>query len=379
MEHHKERIFASIDLKHIEHNIQLVREKTGSDCKLTLVIKANGYGHGAVEIARHFESFLDVYGYAVATAEEAIELREAGILKPILILGYVDPAEAAPLIEKEVSIAVFRIDTVRQLSEIAMTLGKAVRVHIKVDTGMSRIGIPVGETGFYFMEQMLSLPGISLEGMFTHFARADEADKTSAYKQLEEFKNFLNAVEQRFCIQIPIKHCANSAAIMDMPESYMDMIRLGIAMYGLWPSEEMKCTGMDLRPALNLFSRIVYIKEIPKGTPVSYGGTFTAKESMRIATIPVGYADGYPRSLSNKGYVLIHGQKAPILGRICMDQFMVDVTHIPEAKEDDPVTLVGESDGLSITMEELGALSGRFNYEFACDLGRRVKRIYRKN
>ena len=262
------------------------------------------------------------------------------------------------------------------MSGAAERTGKAAKVHIKVDTGMSRIGITPDDTGLRFVKEAMETPGIEIEGIFTHFARADEADKTSALKQLEVFQAFIGQIESKLGLTIPVKHCSNSAGIVEMPQANMDVVRPGIILYGLRPSDEVSQEIVALRPALSLHSHIVYVKEVQPGLSVSYGGTFTAQHKMRIATIPVGYGDGYPRMLSGKGYVLIHGKKAPILGRVCMDQFMVDVTDILNVKEGDPVTLIGTDGEETITAELLGDLSGRFNYELVCDLGRRIPRVY---
>lgn len=251
-------------------------------------------------------------------------------------------------------------------------------VHIKADTGMSRIGIRPDGEGLSFVKEALKTEGILVEGIFTHMARADEADKSASKKQIAIFEDFLRRTEAETGRRIPVRHCANSAGILELPEAFFDMVRAGIALYGLWPSGEMRRDGLELTPALSLYSTIVYVKEIGPGTEVSYGGTFTAGKRMRIATVPVGYADGYPRGLSGKGYVLVCGKRAPILGRVCMDQFMIDVTDIPKAFEGEKVTLIGRDTGEQITMELLGDLSGRFHYEFACDIGKRVPRIYIK-
>lgn len=370
------RICAKVNLKNIKDNFEGMSALVGSKSRFIAVIKADGYGHGAVEIAKVLEEHDALYGFAVATAEEALELRVHQIKKPILILGYTFPDVYEQLAEQEIRMAVFREDSLEKLAEAARKTGRKVKVHVKVDTGMHRIGITPDEAGLLFVENLLATEGVELEGIFTHFARADEVDKTSALEQLARFQRFVTQVEKRFQITVPYKHCANSAAILELRESYMELVRAGIAIYGLWPSEEVLKDTLSLKPALSLYSHVVYIKEIQPGDAVSYGGTFVAERSMRVATIPVGYGDGYPRGLSNKGYVLIHGQKAPILGRVCMDQFMVDVTDIPEAAMDDLVTLIGTDGEETITMEEIGALGGRFNYELACDLGKRVPRVY---
>lgn len=373
------RIAAKVNLNHIEDNMEAMHRLTGDKSRFFAVIKTDAYGHGAVQVARLLEEKPYVYGYATATVEEAVELRKHAIKKPILVLGYTFPDSYELLAAYDIMPAVFREDTIDVLSEAAQKAGRTIRVHVKVDTGMGRIGIRPDESGVEFVRRLASAPGISVEGVFTHFARADEADKTSALQQLACFKSFTERVERETGIRIPYKHCANSASIMELPETYLELVRAGVSMYGLWPSDEMKRDRISLKPALSLHSHIAFIKEIAPGTPISYGGTFTAEHMMRVATIPVGYGDGYPRALSGKGYVLIHGQKAPILGRICMDQFMVDVTEIPQAKPDDAVTLIGTDGTLTITMEELGTLSGRFHYELASDLGKRIPRIYTYN
>lgn len=370
------RVCAEVNLNNIKDNFEGMAALVGSKSRLFAVIKADGYGHGAVEIARFLEKEERLHGFAVATAEEALELREHGIQKPILILGYTFPDCYELLAEQEIMPAVFREDSLQQLAEAAKKVGRKIKVQVKVDTGMHRIGVAPDASGLAFVEKLLKVEELELEGIFTHFARADEVDKTSALKQLECFQNFVSGIEEKFRITIPYKHCANSAGILEMPESYLDIVRAGIALYGLWPSDEVSKENLALKPALALYSHVAYMKEIQEGDAVSYGGTFVAAKATRVATIPVGYGDGYPRGLSGKGYVLIRGQKAPILGRVCMDQFMVDVTDIPDAAMDDLVTLIGTDGTETITMEALGELSGRFNYELACDLGKRIPRVY---
>lgn len=378
-----QRVYAEVNLDAIRSNMDHMKANISPAAKMIAVIKADGYGHGALPIAKELEAVDYMYGFAVATAEEAFILRHSGIAKPILILGYTFPYSYERLIREEIRMTVFRYDTLKELSEAADNLkekgsDKRARVHIKVDTGMSRIGVKPDEEGLLFVQKALETKGIEVEGIFTHFARADEADKTAVNKQLEVFKGFLAMIKDRTGKEIPVKHCSNSAGIIELPGANMDVVRAGITLYGLWPSGQVRKDIVTLTPALSLYSHIVYIKEIEKGTPVSYGGTFTADKKMRIATIPVGYGDGYARGLSGKGYVLLHGKRAPVLGRVCMDQFMVDVSDIPEAAKGDKVTLIGEDGEERITMEELGDISGRFNYEFACDLGKRVPRVYTK-
>lgn len=379
-----QRVYAKISLDAVRENIEHIKKNIAKGAKIMAVIKADGYGHGALPIAEELEQLDEVCGFAVATAEEAFSLRKAGIKKNILILGYTFPYSYRQLIEEEVELTVFKEDTLEQLKETVEKLRKekkgiTVKIHIKADTGMNRIGIRPDERGLDFVRKALASEGIVVKGIFTHFARADEKDKSAAYAQLKAFEKFLSQIEEKTGYHIPVRHCSNSAGIIQMPEANMDMVRAGIILYGLWPSEEVDKNIVPIKPVLSLYSRIIYIKEIGKGDSVSYGGTFTAQASMKIATIPIGYGDGYPRSLSGKGYVLIRGQKAPVLGRICMDQFMVDVSSVEGVKEGDIVTLIGRDKEEIITMEELGELSGRFNYELACDLGKRIPRIYEKD
>lgn len=379
MEKHYERIYAAIDLDAISHNIDQIKQKLSSGTRIISVVKTDGYGHGAVPIARELESKEYMYGFATATAEEAFILRKAGITKPILVLGYVFPYTYEQMIREDIRFTVFREDMLEQIEEEATKQNKKANVHIKVDTGMSRIGISPNEAGIAFISKVLQTKHINLEGIFTHFAKADYEEKTAAYDQFSIFKIFCQDLETKLNFKIPIKHCANSAAAMEMPETHMDVVRIGISMYGLWPSEEIKKETFDLKPAFSLHSRIVYVKTLEAGREISYGGTFVTTKTTKVATIPVGYGDGYPRTLSNIGYVLIHGKKAPILGKVCMDQFMVDVTGIENVTEGDEVVLIGNCGNETITMEALGNLADRFNYELVCVIGKRVPRIYYKN
>ncbi len=374
-----ERVYAAVDLSAALYNMERMHEAVSPQTKMIGVIKTDGYGHGAVPIGRELETLPYVSGYAVATAEEAFILRRAGLSKPILILGYTFPYSYYELVLQEIRPAVFRKDAVEALDVCAGRLGRKAVVHVKVDTGMSRIGIRPDEEGLVFMEWIAGLAHIEVEGIFTHFARADESDHSAALSQLTKFTAFVEEAERRMGKQIPLKHCSNSAGILTLPQANLSLVRAGITLYGLSPSGEVTKDMLSLRSVLSLKSRLVYVKEIEAGTPVSYGGTFVAKEQMRIATIPVGYGDGYPRGLSGKGSVLVRGKRAPILGRVCMDQFMVDVSDIPDASEGDVVTLIGVDGGEEITMEELGELSGRFNYELACCLGKRIPRVYVKD
>lgn len=379
MERQYSRVWATVDLDAFLQNLQAIKANLKNEVPIIGVIKADGYGHGAVPLAREMEALSYVGGYAVATVEEGLLLRRSGIKKGILVLGYTFPESYEEMIQNRLSATVFTDEMAEEMNRTALRLQKRMRVHAAVDTGMSRIGVRPDETGVAYVKRLAELPGLELAGIFTHFARADEADKTCARTQLASFLRLTQAVREKG-IQIPFCHCSNSAGILELPEANLDAVRAGIILYGLWPSDQMEKTRVLLNPILSLYSRIVYVKELEAGRQISYGGTFETTGPIRVATIPVGYADGYPRQLSNRGSVLICGRRARILGRICMDQFMVDVTDIPEAKTGTLVTLIGgqKEDPAKITMEELGTLSGRFNYELACCLGRRVPRIYTK-
>ena len=374
-EEHK-RVCAAVDLNAALENMENLHNNLAPETKMLAVIKANAYGHGAVELAKKLDPLDYLFGYATATAEEAMQLRENGLRKPILILGYTFSSCYEMLVKHDIRPTVFREDMAEALSGEAVRQGKRLKIHVKVDTGMSRIGICPDDTGIDYISQLLKLPGLEIEGIFTHFAGADEKDKTSAKAQFTRFTAFVKRVEEELSVRIPLKHCANSAAIMEMPETALDLARAGIALYGLTPSDEMDQEKMKLRAILSLYSHIVYVKTLPPNTSISYGGTYITTETRRVATIPVGYGDGYPRTLSGKGEVLIRGKRAPILGRVCMDQFMVDVTDIPGAAEGDLVTLIGADGAEQITIEELAVISGRFHYELACDLGGRIPRVY---
>lgn len=372
------RVRADIDLDAVLYNMESMHKKLKPGTKIAAVVKADAYGHGAVEISRVLENLPYLWGYAVATSNEAMQLVEAGRKKPIIILGLSFPEQFEEIVENDLRPAVCTYETAQALSDIAAEKNKVCRIHIKVDTGMSRIGFQVTPESADTVARISKLPNIMIEGIFTHFARADESSKTPAYEQFKQFEKMIAMVEEKG-VQIPLKHCSNSAGIVEIPECNMDMVRAGITLYGLWPSEEVDKTKISLKPVMSLRSRVAYVKELLPGRQISYGGTFTVKKKMTVATVPVGYGDGYARGLSNKGWVLIKGQRAPICGRVCMDQCMVDVTDIPGVKIGDTVTLLGKDADEEITMEQLGELSGRFNYEFACLITPRVPRIYHKN
>lgn len=369
------RLRAVIDLDAIKHNMEAMHAHTNADTQMIAVIKTDAYGHGAVPIAEELEELDYVWGFAVAIAEEAHIIRRAGIKKPVLCLGCAFEEQLELMIREEIRMTISAYESAKKASEIAGKLGKKALLHIKVDTGMSRIGFPAKDESVNEIVRISELPNIELEGMFTHFSKSDETDKETTKRQQKEYLWMREKLEEKGIV-FSYYHSANSAAIIDMPETNMDIVRAGIAIYGLYPSEEVDKTTIELKPAMELKAHITHVKWIERGTEVSYGGTFVARDKMKIATIPVGYGDGYPRSLSNKGHVLIHGQKARILGRVCMDQFMVDVTGIENVAAGTEVTLVGKDGDSYLAVEELAELSGRFNYEFICDINKRVPREY---
>lgn len=368
------RVHAVIDLDAICHNIKEVKRIVGPDVKVMPVIKADGYGHGSVPVAKALNE-IGVDAFAVAIIEEGITLRNNGIRQPILILGYTSEYQYSSLIQYEIEPTVFCYEMAESLSKIAQALGKDAKVHIKVDTGMNRIGFQPTEESAEIIEKIANLPNIKIQGIFTHFACADEADKTSAVKQKNKFDGFVKKLSDRG-IEIPVKHVSNSAAIIDLRTYQLDMVRSGIITYGLYPSKEVSRKVLDLKPAMTLKTHIVHVKEVEAGEGISYNHTYVTDKKTKIATIPVGYADGYPRLLSSRGRVLIRGQYAPIIGRICMDQFMVDVTEIEGVSVMDEVTLVGKDGNCEITVEEVAELAGTINYEFICGIGKRVPRVY---
>lgn len=372
------RVYAEINLDAICQNVQNAMDKVGKDTKMMAIIKTDAYGHGAVPVAKALNE-IGTYAFGVATVEEAVQLRRAGIENPILILGYVFPADYELLIANDIMHAVFQYETAKALSEKAVSLSKTVKIHIKLDTGMGRIGMQTTEESLAEIEKIAALPNLQIDGIFTHFACADEADKTSCNRQKEKYLDFVQKLDARG-VNIPIKHMCNSAGIIEFSENFLNMTRSGIMTYGLYPSEEVNKANLKLHPALQLKSHVAFVKTVGKGFTVSYGSTYvTDKEKTVIATVPVGYGDGYPRALSNKGKVLIHGQYAPIVGRVCMDQFMVDVTDIPNVKQGDTVTLVGTDGDKRISVEEVADNAYSFNYEFCCGINKRVPRVYIRN
>ena len=367
------RTWAEISLDAIEHNVRAVRARIGPGVKLMCVIKADGYGHGARALARFLADKCDYF--AVAILEEALALRRSGVTMPILLLGYTSPSQYEAALRADITLAMHSLEDAQTLSGIANKMGKRAVIHIKVDTGMGRIGFADTEASAGQIAQIARLPGIKIEGIFTHFARADEADKTSVNEQYRRFNAFLNNAPLSTLHSPLIRHCCNSAASIEETRHF-DMVRLGISLYGLYPSEEVHKANVPLLPAMQWKTHVVHLKTVPPGTGLSYGHTFVTARETRVATLPIGYADGYPRALSNRGHVMIHGQFAPILGRICMDQCLADVTEIPAVEREDEVILLGRAGERGITMEEIGAMSASFNYETACRVGKRVPRIY---
>ena len=357
------RVYAGINLSAVLHNLEEMHKNIDKNTKIVAVIKTDGYGHGALPIAKAIEDVPYLWGYAVATADEAMALIDDGRKKPILILGISFSEQFDAIIRNDIRPCVCDFDTAKKLSEIAVAKNKICHIHIKIDTGMSRIGFQVNNETVEVIKEIAKLPNIEIEGIFTHFANADEADKEPTRMQIALFDKMCQMLEVKG-IKIPIKHCSNSAGIVDIPEANMNMVRAGIILYGLWPSNEVNKRNMDLQPVMSLKSHISYIKELEAGRKVSYGGVYVTPEKQKIATVPVGYGDGYARSLSDKGYVLVRGQKAPVCGRICMDQFMIDVSNIEGVRVGDAVTLLGRDGTQCITME------------FACLITPRVPRVY---
>lgn len=372
------RVRAYVSLDAIAHNFSEMRKNIRSDAKMIAVIKADGYGHGASVIADMIHDYDYLWGFATATAEEALALRRSGVTKPILILGHVFEESYEELAKADVRIAVSDKESAAAYADVGAALGKEVHIHLALDTGMSRIGFSDDEKSVEEIRTISQISGLVIEGIFTHFARADETDRTPADMQFARYQKFVKVLEEAG-VPIPLHHCSNSAGIIRMPEANLDIVRAGITIYGIYPSSEVERDIVKLTPAMEIKSCISFVKTLPAGKEISYGGTYVTKDETVVATIPVGYADGYPRSLSNKGCVLIRGKRAPILGRVCMDQFMVDVTNIEGAEPGEEVTLMGRDGEEFLSVEELGELSGRFPYEFVCDISKRVPRIYRKD
>jgi alanine racemase len=362
--------FVSIDLDALEGNLAAVRAKTGK--KIMAIVKADAYGHGAVQVARALEGKCEFFG--VSSAAEALELRYAGISTPILILGHTPANACQALVRHEIRPTIFRMEDALELSRAATTLGVTARFHLAVDTGMSRIGFAPTEESIEVCLRLAALPGLEVEGIFSHYATADCADLTQAVCQEQRFRWFCARLEERG-LRIPLRHMDNSAGLMNFQSPY-ELVRSGIVTYGLYPSSEVSPDKLPIRPVLNWKSRISNLQTLPAGRAIGYGGTFVTTAPTRVATVPIGYADGYRWSLSGNFHVLIRGCFAPILGRVCMDQMMVDVTNITDVEFGDTVVLVGRDRDKAITVEEISAAAGTFPYEFVCGISRRVPRVY---
>ena len=362
--------YAQIDLDAIEANFRAVLAKANGP--VMAVVKADAYGHGAVPVAQVLEPLCAFFG--VSSVAEALELTNAGLNKPILILGHTPSWTFDTVVQKGYRVAIFNWEDAEALSAAAQKANKTAYIHFALDTGMSRIGFQATAESADVCAKIAKLPGLVAEGLFSHFATADETDLSKAKAQAEKYAAFDQMLKDRG-VQIPVRHLDNSAGIMNFSCQY-DMARAGIVIYGLYPSDEVDPALLSLKPAMQWFSRVSHVKTLEAGRELSYGGTYTTDKPTRVATIPAGYADGYRRSLSNRFYVLIRGQKAPILGRVCMDQFMVDVTHIPGVVPGDRVVLMGTDGDETISAETIGAAAGSFNYEQVCDVSRRVSRVY---
>jgi len=369
-------VWAEVDLKAIAHNIRELRRITNPKARFMAIVKANAYGHGIIEVARQsLENGAEALG--VANIEEGIQLRKAGINAPVLIFGYTSPVHAKKLIEFDLTQTVYSYETSRALSEALSAYGKKIKVHIKVDTGMGRLGLLRGikDNSVSEVESISRLPMLELEGIYTHFATADKSDRSYAGKQFEIFMDFLNQLRIAG-LEIPVTHAANSAAIINMPETHLDMVRAGISIYGLYTSEEVDRSIIKLKPAMALKTKIIHLKEVPAGFKISYGTIYETEKPTTIATVSIGYADGLNRLLSSKGRMLVCGHSAPIVGRICMDLTMLDVGNIPEIAIGEEVVVFGRQGNASISVDEIASTINTINYEVVSTIMERVPRIY---
>lgn len=369
------RCVAKINLSAIEHNLKEVKKCINDGVKTLAVIKADSYGHGSVPVSKTIESHVDYFG--VTSIDEAIEVRLEGIKKPVLALSYIPPRRYHDAINNDVTVTIFNFDDAVLLDETARLMGKTAKVHIAVDTGMGRIGLTPDKNGAEDAEKISKLQNIFIEGLFSHYACADSADKADADSQTKLFDEFIAMLKERN-IDPPIKHICNSAGTIEFHKQY-DMCRVGVILYGLFPSDEVDKSKLNLIPAMEIVSHVVHVKTVPKGYKIGYGHIYEAPSERKIATVSIGYADGYSRSCTGKGYVLIKGKKAPVVGKVCMDQIMVDVTDIDEVHVGERAVIMGVSCGSTITAEELGEMSDSFNYEVICNFTKRVARLYYKD
>lgn len=371
-----ERVVAEINLDNIAKNMQNIRKHINKDVNIMAVVKADGYGHGALEVAKT-ALYNGASWLGVAIIDEAIELRENNILEPILILGYTIDSKLTQVVKYGITQTIFSYDMAKKLSDEAKKLNKSVDIHIKIDTGMSRLGFLPTEQSIETILEIKNLPFINVTGIYTHFATSDAKDKSFTNLQFERYISFVNKLEQRGLKNL-IRHTANSGAIVDIKEYSLDMVRAGLILYGMYPSEEV-CKNIDIKPAMSIKTHIAFIKELDEDISVSYCRTYFTNKKTKIATLPIGYADGYARILSNKARVLVNGQYAKIIGNICMDQMMIDITHIENVKSGDIVVIMGEDKGNEITAEEIAKLQNTINYEVVCSIGKRVPRVYIKD
>ncbi len=377
MEYKLNRAWAEIDLDAIAHNVREIKELIGKRTEMMGVVKADAYGHGVLEVVR---TLLDngVTQLAVSMLDEAIQIRKMGICVPILILSYTDPVRADEIVLNDVTQTVFSHDLAQALSAAAVKLGKNAKVHVKVDTGMTRVGFMPGYSAVKNIMEIGKLPGLIIEGLFTHFASADEYEKDYTELQFERFMSVCSELG-RAGIHIPVKHACNSAGIIQYPEMHLDLVRPGVILYGLYPSDQVDREKLRLKPAMTLKANVILVNDVEPGTCISYGRTFRTSRPSKIATIPIGYADGYTRLLSNKGRMLINGEFAPIVGRVCMDQCMIDVTDLEhEVHVGDEVVIFGSQGEACISVDEIAADIGTINYELVCIIGKRIPRVYLK-
>ena len=380
-------IRAEIDLGAIAHNVRELRKITNPDAKLMAVVKADAYGHGAEKVAETaLENGAELLG--VARINEAMALRQAGFTVPIQIFGYTPPALAEKLVQYDLIQTVFSYQNALALSEIALSKGKKIRIHIKVDTGMGRLGLVTDcgniscsdfiltKNSIKQVESIVNLRGIIPEGIMTHFASADSVDKGYARKQFEIFMDFIDRLKKKR-IEVSIRHSANSAAVMELPETHLDLVRPGISIYGLYASDEVQRNIIKLKPAMTLKTYVAHVKKIPKGFSVSYARTYLTSDTTIVATVSVGYADGYNRILSSRGHMLVHGKRAPVIGRVCMDLTMLDVGHIPDVNVEDEVVVFGAQENEVIHVDEVAKTINTINYEIVSTITARVPRVYR--
>ena len=369
------RTYAQIDLGAIKANFDALKALLPPQVKVLSIVKADAYGHGAVAVARTLETRTDFF--AVSAVDEGVELRSAGIQKPILILSYTSPQEYDSLLEHDIRATLYQVDEAKQLSALAVARGKRAPVHIAVDTGMGRIGFPVTAEAADAVCEIVKLPGLLVEGIFSHYATADCADPSEAHKQTERFDAFLALLAQRG-VEIPIRHICNSAGTMEF-DRYYDMVRLGVALYGLYPSDEVDHKKVRLRPAMQVFSHVIHVKIVEAGTAIGYGRAYIAPAKRKIATVSIGYADGFNRAFTGCGTVLIGGKEVPVVGKVCMDQIMVDVTDVEKVQPGDRVVVLGTDGRHTLSADDLGAKIGSFGYEVICNFMPRVHRVYVEN